>query len=140
MQYQMLIQNPPDGLFSAFVIGIPDIVAEGATLEEAVHRLGPYSIWRESASDYLPWDEMHQAIKRLDKEKKLRLEIKSPGNWEVHSLQSPPAEPEPAATATAEAKSSKSKKPRRKKSSKWKSNLTPSPAERPAPNSFYSHI
>lgn len=38
MQYQVLVQNLPDGLFTAFVIGIPDIVAEGATLEEALNR------------------------------------------------------------------------------------------------------
>lgn len=38
MQYQVLVQNLPDGLFSAFVIGIPDIVAEGATEEEALDK------------------------------------------------------------------------------------------------------
>jgi|SRR5882672_5551982 len=37
MQYQVLVQNLPDGLFSAFVIGVPDVVAEGATLEEALN-------------------------------------------------------------------------------------------------------
>ena len=37
MQYQVLVQNLPDGLFSAFVIGVPDIVAEGATAEEALN-------------------------------------------------------------------------------------------------------
>jgi predicted RNase H-like HicB family nuclease len=36
MQYQVLVQNLPDGLFSAFVIGVPDVVAEGATVEEAL--------------------------------------------------------------------------------------------------------
>ena len=37
MQYQVLVQNLPDGLFSAIVIGIPDVVAEGATVEEALN-------------------------------------------------------------------------------------------------------
>ena len=37
MQYQVLVQNLPDGLFSAFVIGVPDVVAEGATVEEALN-------------------------------------------------------------------------------------------------------
>lgn len=38
MQYQVLVQNLPDGLFSAFVVGIPDVVAEGASLEEALDK------------------------------------------------------------------------------------------------------
>ncbi len=38
MQYQVLVQNLPDGLFSAFVIGVPGIVAEGATVEEALNK------------------------------------------------------------------------------------------------------
>jgi predicted RNase H-like HicB family nuclease len=38
MQYQVLVQNLPGELFSAFVIGIPDIVAEGATVEEALDK------------------------------------------------------------------------------------------------------
>jgi len=38
MQYQVLVQNLPDGLFSAFVIGVPDVVAEGATVEEALNK------------------------------------------------------------------------------------------------------
>jgi predicted RNase H-like HicB family nuclease len=38
LQYQVLVQNLPDGLFSAFVIGVPDIVAEGATEEEALDK------------------------------------------------------------------------------------------------------
>ena len=37
MQYQVLVQNLPDGLFSASVIGVPDVVAEGATVEEALN-------------------------------------------------------------------------------------------------------
>src|SRR5262245_44775188 len=36
MQYQVLVQNLSEGLFSAFVIGVPDITAKGATLEEAL--------------------------------------------------------------------------------------------------------
>jgi predicted RNase H-like HicB family nuclease len=39
MQYQVLVQNLPDGLFSAFVIGLPDVVAEGATFEEALNKV-----------------------------------------------------------------------------------------------------
>jgi predicted RNase H-like HicB family nuclease len=38
MQYQVLVQNLPDGLFSAFVIGVPDVVAEGVTVEEALDK------------------------------------------------------------------------------------------------------
>lgn len=34
----MLVENLPDGLFSAFVIGFPDVVAEGATVEEALNK------------------------------------------------------------------------------------------------------
>jgi predicted RNase H-like HicB family nuclease len=37
VQYQVLVQNMPDGLFTAFVIGVPDVVAEGATVEEALN-------------------------------------------------------------------------------------------------------
>jgi predicted RNase H-like HicB family nuclease len=37
MQYQVLVENLPDGLFSALVIGVPDVVAEGATVEEALN-------------------------------------------------------------------------------------------------------
>ena len=38
MQYQVLVQNLPDGLFSAFVIGVPDLVVEGASVEEALNK------------------------------------------------------------------------------------------------------
>ncbi len=38
MQYQVLVQNLPEGLFSAFVVGIPDIIAEGRTLEETLNK------------------------------------------------------------------------------------------------------
>src|SRR5262245_22944541 len=38
MQYQVFVQNLPDGLFSAFVVGIPDVIAEGTTLEEALSK------------------------------------------------------------------------------------------------------
>ena len=38
MQYQVLVQNLPDGLFSASVIDVPDVVAEGATVEEALNK------------------------------------------------------------------------------------------------------
>ncbi|MCI0523646.1 MAG: hypothetical protein L0Y75_00145 [Acidobacteria bacterium] len=41
MQYQVLVQNLPDGLFSAFVVGIPDIVAEGAT-DDWVEKIANY--------------------------------------------------------------------------------------------------
>ena len=37
MQYQVLVQNMPDGLFTAVVSGVPDVVAEGATVEEALN-------------------------------------------------------------------------------------------------------
>jgi hypothetical protein len=36
MQYQVLVQHRPDGLFSATVMGLPDCVVEGATQEEAL--------------------------------------------------------------------------------------------------------
>ena len=38
MQYQVLVEKLPDRLFSAFVIGVPDVVAEGATVEEALNK------------------------------------------------------------------------------------------------------
>ncbi len=38
MRYQVLVENLPDGLFSAFVIGVPDVVTEGATVEEALNK------------------------------------------------------------------------------------------------------
>src|SRR5262249_33790285 len=38
MQYQVLVEKLPDGLFSAFVIGVPDVVAEGATVEDALNK------------------------------------------------------------------------------------------------------
>jgi hypothetical protein len=38
LRYQVLVQNLSDGLFSAFVIGVPDIVAVGATEEEALDK------------------------------------------------------------------------------------------------------
>jgi predicted RNase H-like HicB family nuclease len=38
MQYKVITQNLPDGLFSAFVIGVPDVVAKGATVEEALDK------------------------------------------------------------------------------------------------------
>jgi len=37
VQYQVLVQNMPDGLFTAVVSGVPDVVAEGATVEEALN-------------------------------------------------------------------------------------------------------
>jgi hypothetical protein len=38
MQCYVLVQNLPDGLFSAFIIGVPDLVAEGATVEEVLDK------------------------------------------------------------------------------------------------------
>ena len=38
MQYQAFVQNLPDGLFLAFVIGVPEVIAEGATVEEALNK------------------------------------------------------------------------------------------------------
>jgi len=37
MQYQVLVQNLPDGLFSGLVIGVPDIVAKGASVDEVLN-------------------------------------------------------------------------------------------------------
>lgn len=37
MQYQVLVENVADEMFSATVIGVPDCVAEGATEEEALN-------------------------------------------------------------------------------------------------------
>jgi predicted RNase H-like HicB family nuclease len=36
MQYQVLVENRADGLFSATVVSVPDCVAEGTTQEEAL--------------------------------------------------------------------------------------------------------
>jgi len=37
MQYQVLVENVADEVFSATVLGIPDCVAEGTTEEEALN-------------------------------------------------------------------------------------------------------
>jgi predicted RNase H-like HicB family nuclease len=37
MQYQVLVQNLPDGLFSGIVVGLPDIVAKGASEDEVLN-------------------------------------------------------------------------------------------------------
>jgi predicted RNase H-like HicB family nuclease len=37
MQYQVLVENVADEVFSATVIGVPDCVAEGNTEEEALN-------------------------------------------------------------------------------------------------------
>jgi predicted RNase H-like HicB family nuclease len=37
MQYQVLVENVADEMFSATVIGVPDCVAEGSTEEEALN-------------------------------------------------------------------------------------------------------
>ena len=37
MQYQVLIENVADEIFSATVLGVPDCVAEGTTEEEALN-------------------------------------------------------------------------------------------------------
>jgi predicted RNase H-like HicB family nuclease len=37
MQYQVLVENVADEMFSATVIGVPDCVAEGTTEEEALN-------------------------------------------------------------------------------------------------------
>ena len=36
MQYQVFIEPHPDKAYIAFVIGVPDCVAEGRTIEEAI--------------------------------------------------------------------------------------------------------
>jgi hypothetical protein len=38
MQYQVLVQNLPDGLFLDLDLGVPGVVAEGATVEEALNK------------------------------------------------------------------------------------------------------
>ena len=38
MQYQVLVQTLPGGMFSAFVMGIPNLVVEGASEEEALNK------------------------------------------------------------------------------------------------------
>lgn len=37
MQYQVLVENVADEMFSATVLGVPDCVAEGTTEEEALN-------------------------------------------------------------------------------------------------------
>lgn len=54
MQYQVLAQNLPDGQFSAFVIGVPDIVAEGATEEEALDKATTLLKNDSQPANYLP--------------------------------------------------------------------------------------
>lgn len=39
MQYQVFIQNPTDHLFTASVIGLPDVRSNGTTEEEAIASL-----------------------------------------------------------------------------------------------------
>jgi predicted RNase H-like HicB family nuclease len=38
MQYQVLVENVGDEIFSATVLGIPDCIAEGPTEEEALNK------------------------------------------------------------------------------------------------------
>ena len=77
MQYQVLVQNLPDGLFSAFVIGVPDVVAEGATVEEALNnaktllkeRLATSKLFTIEVEEVLagvvanPWLETHGVLR-----------------------------------------------------------------------------
>jgi len=77
MQYQVLVQNLPDGLFSAFVIGVPDVVAEGATVEEVLNeaktllkeRLATSRLFTIEVEDALagvvanPWLETHGVLR-----------------------------------------------------------------------------
>ncbi len=77
MQYQVLVQNLPGGLFSAFVIGVPDVVAEGATVEEALNkakillreRLGASRLFTIEVEDApacvvaTPWLETHGVLR-----------------------------------------------------------------------------
>src|SRR5262245_13613522 len=77
MQYQLLVQNLPDGLFLALVIGVPDVLAEGATVEEALNkaktllkeRLATSRLFtievEEAAADVVanPWLETHGVLR-----------------------------------------------------------------------------
>jgi predicted RNase H-like HicB family nuclease len=77
VQYQVLVQNLRDGLFSAFVIGVPDVVAEGATVEEALNnaktllreRLATSRLFTIEAEEAPvgatsnPWLETHGALR-----------------------------------------------------------------------------
>lgn len=70
-------------------------------------------IWRASAPDYLPWNQLLKEIWALDQEQKLRLEVVRPGHWIIHSLKAPPPpEPPPSKKASAKKPTKKAKKVR----------------------------
>jgi len=50
-------------------------------------KISDLQLWHASKPDYLPWDFMIAEIKALHADGKLRLEILSPGEWLIHSLE-----------------------------------------------------
>lgn len=77
MKYQLLVENVAEEMFSATVLGVPDCVAEGTTVEEALNyatimlkaRLGKGDLFTievdESPSPVSanPWLEVHGSLR-----------------------------------------------------------------------------
>jgi len=77
MQYQVLVENVADEMFSATVIGVPDCVAEGTTEEEALNnatrmlkqRLAKgdlFNIEVDASAPHVsanPWLEVHGSLR-----------------------------------------------------------------------------
>jgi len=77
MQYQVLVENVADEMFSATVLGVPDCVAEGTTEEEALNnatrllkaRLAKGDLFNievdelPSAVSANPWLEVHGSLR-----------------------------------------------------------------------------
>jgi len=77
MQYQVLVENVGDEMFSATVLGIPDGIAEGPTEEEALNkatrmlkeRLAKgdlFNIEVEGSASHVsanPWLEVHGSLR-----------------------------------------------------------------------------
>jgi hypothetical protein len=88
---------------------------------DIVNRKGPITdmaLWRESAPDFLPWKFMLKELWAMHDEGKLRLEIKSPGNWILHSVEVQPAEKTAAVQSAQKMKlrtAAKRKKPAKQK-------------------------
>lgn len=77
MQYQVLVENLADEMFSATVLGVPDCVAEGTTEEEALSnatrllkaRLARGDLFHIEVDEPLspvsanPWLEVHGSLR-----------------------------------------------------------------------------
>lgn len=77
MEYQVLVEDRADGLFSATVVGVPDCVAEGTTQEEALsnakavlrERLNKAELFtidveeKPAKAAVNPWIEIHGSLR-----------------------------------------------------------------------------